>query len=163
MEGALVRLPNRDTIDAWPDAQPPMQKRAMGECQVASGAEHIRQYGWQPDFSGQNWTLLLLPVYSTYYLDDDDQPQPVLLNGRTGQITGTKKASMKRAKKYTRNLAILAALCFIVTMVLLYLRPNLAMLSFFLTLFLGLGAIVPVAQASRFNRSQQFDMPFVRK
>lgn len=160
LAGALVRLPNRNPVDAWPDAQPAFQKQASEECQSAAAAQHIRQYGWQPDFSAQNWTLLLLPIYSTYYLDDDGQPLPILLNGRTGQISGTKKASMKRAKKYARNLAILAAVLFLATLALLLLRPNLALFTLILTLFIGLGAIVPIAQASRFNRSQEFEIPF---
>ena len=155
IKGALVRLANRDRGDAWPDTQPRFRQLAAEECRKAIQSDHFRQFGWQPEFSNQRWSLFLAPLYSTWYLDDDGQAVPVLLNGRSGQIHGLKRASMKRAKKYTRNLAILAAIFFLASIALLLVDPTLGLLSLALTVLLGLGAITPVAYASQFNRREQ--------
>jgi hypothetical protein len=163
IEGALVRLPNRDRIDAWPDTHPRFRQLATAECQEASQSDHFRQFGWQAQFKNQRWSLLLVPLYSSWYLGDDSRPVPVLLNGRSGQFHGLKRASMKRAKTYTRNLAILAAIFFLVSIALLLVEPSLGVLSGLLTLLLGLFAIAPLAYASQFNRRQQsalFGGPF---
>jgi hypothetical protein len=154
-ERALVRLPNRDQTDAWPDTQPRFKQLAMGECQRASRSDHFRQFGWQAEYHNQRWSLLLAPLYSTWYLDDDGRPVPILLNGRSGQFHGLRRASMKRARAYTRNLAILAALLFLVSVALMVWSLSLGLVSLALTALLGLAAIVPVAYASQFNRRQQ--------
>lgn len=155
LDGALVRLPDRDQSDAWPDTQPRFKQLATADCQEATQSDHFRQFGWQAKYNNQRWSLLLAPLYSTWYLDDDGIPVPILLNGRSGQFHGLKRASMKRAKRYTRNLAILAALFFLTSVAVILLAPPLGLLSLALTMLLGLTAIVPVAYASQFNRRQQ--------
>jgi hypothetical protein len=160
VQKSMVRLPNRDQIDAWPDTQPRFQELAAQECRQAAGADHIRQYRWQAEYSNQNWSLLLLPVYSTWYVDDDQQPLPVLLNGRTGQFYGLKRASMKKARRAAIIIAALAALLFLLTLALLYVEPSLVVLTAILAFFTGIGAILPIAYVSRFNRAQDADIPF---
>ena len=160
LEETLVRLPNRDRQDAWPDTQPSFMELAAGECREAAEADHIRQYKWQAQYANQNWSLLLLPVYSTWYFDDDQQPRPVLINGRTGQLSGIMRASMKQAKRATTMIAIAAALLFLLTLVLLFFEPSLAFLTAVLAFAAGLSAIWPIAYVSRFNRDQKADMPF---
>jgi hypothetical protein len=157
---SLVRLPNRDPIDAWPDTQPTFKELAAAECRQAAGADHIRQYRWRAEYGNQHWSLLLLPVYSTWYLDDDRQPLPVLLNGRTGHFFGVKRASAKKARRATLVLAILAALLFVLTVVLLFLEPSLTLLTGLLAFFTAIGAILPIAYVSRFNRNQALEIPF---
>jgi hypothetical protein len=160
LDGAMVRLPNRDQQGAWPDTHPKFKELAAGECQEATGADHIRQYKWQAQYEDQHWSLLLLPVYSTWYFNDEEQPVPILLHGRTGQFSGIRRASMKRAKRVTTLVAILAALLFLLTLALLFLEPALALLTAMLAFFVGIGAILPIAYVSRFNRDQDADMPF---
>lgn len=152
LDGVMVRLPNRDPEDAWPDTHPTFKELAAEECRSAARADHIRQYKWQAAYANQNWSLLLLPVFSTWYVDDDDQPQPVLLNGRTGQIWGVMHASMKRARRFTVLLGILAVLLFIFTFILAFFEPSLAFLTALLGFAVGLGAIWPIIYVSRFNR-----------
>ena len=43
IENIFVRLPNRDTKDAWVEATPAIQTAAAEECRQAAGADHIRQ------------------------------------------------------------------------------------------------------------------------
>ena len=45
------------------------------------------------------WTLLLLPLLSAYYLDDEGAPQAVYINGQNGTISGVRRSSMKRAQR----------------------------------------------------------------
>ena len=159
LEQTLIRLPNRDRQDAWPDTQPLFMELAAGECREAAGADHIRQYKWQAQYANQDWSLLLLPVYSTWYYDDDQQPQPVLINGRTGKLSGVMRASMKQAKRATTLIAIGAGLLFLLTLILLFFEPSLALLTALFAFAAGLGAIWPIAYVSRFNRDQTEDIP----
>ncbi|MGB2911751.1 MAG: hypothetical protein WBB55_14300, partial [Anaerolineales bacterium] len=76
IENSFVRLPNRDTKDAWVEATPAIQTAAAEECRQAAGADHIRQFSWKPQYSNNNWTLMLLPLYTTYYLDAEKVAQP---------------------------------------------------------------------------------------
>jgi hypothetical protein len=115
---AIIRLPNRSTTDAWPDAVPPLQITAAEECRAAARANHIREFRWSSRYANQNWTMLLLPAYATYYLDDDGRPQPVLIHGQTGQVSGPRRASMKRARTIALIIVTVAAAIFTVSLIL---------------------------------------------
>lgn len=160
LQQSLVRLPNRDPIDAWPDTHPAFKELAAAECREAAGADHIRQFRWQAEYANQRWSLLLVPVYSTWYLDDDRQSLPLLLNGRTGHFFGVKRASRKKARRAALILATLATLFFLLTVALLFLEPSLILLTALLAFLTAICAILPIAYVSRFNRSQAIDIPF---
>jgi len=159
---ALIRLPNRDKVDAWPDTHLTFRQRATEECRQAAEADHIRQFGWNADYNNQSWSLLLLPIFSTFYLDDNNEPVPVLLNGRTGQLYGHKRASMKRAQRYSVALAIMAAFLFLITVLLLVTEPSLGAISGLAMIVVGVSAVLPIAYSSRFNRRQASDLVFDR-
>jgi hypothetical protein len=160
IQTAMLRLPNRASQDAWPDAKPAFQAAAVEECRQAAGADYLRHFSWQAEFRKQNWTLLLLPVYTTYYLDDENRPQPVLLHGQSGKISGLRRASAKRAQRTTITLLVIAALLFLISLALatasIFLPPALAIgvLGIVAALLVGLGALIPVATVWWFNRSQ---------
>lgn len=97
IHAGLVRLPDLSPDTAWSEAVPAFQKAAAQECQRACGAGHLRQYRWDARFTGLNWTLLLLPVFATYYLDEDGKRRPVLFHGQTGRASGQRRASTRRA------------------------------------------------------------------
>ncbi len=157
---ALVRLPNRSPDDAWPDALPALQQTAARECQQAAAAQHIRDFRWSPTFSGQHWTLLLQPVFTTYYLDDEGQPQPLLIHGQTGQLSGPRRASLKRAQRTALFIAAVAVLLFVLSvmgMVIGLVLPPVLLLGaigLLIALALGVGAVVPLAIVWRFNRKR---------
>jgi hypothetical protein len=96
---AFVCLPERPPKDAWTEAVAGFQQWATTECQEACAADHLRHFRWKAQFNHLHWTLLLQPVFSTYYLDDEGQPQTVLIHGQNGQIAGRRRASMRRAQK----------------------------------------------------------------
>jgi hypothetical protein len=110
---SFIRLPNRPPEDAWPAAEPGFMKDGTAECQKAAQADHIRDFRWTAEYDNFNWTQLLRPVYATYYLDDDGRPQPIYVNGQTGHISGSRRASMHRAQGMTINILIIAILFFL--------------------------------------------------
>ena len=158
LQGAFLRLPDRPTEDAWPEAVEALKQAAAEECCRAAGADHVRQFQWEPVFSDHHWTLLLLPVYLTYYLDDDGKPQQILLNGQTGQLSGQRRASMKRAQKAALWVLVAAALVFALSLGLVvvgFIVPPVMVvggLGILLALLIGLGAILPPAIAWNVNR-----------
>jgi hypothetical protein len=158
--GAFVRLPARSRQDAWPDALPRLQSLAAEECRLAAGADHVRDFRWTPEFHSQNWTLLLQPLYSTYYLDDEGQPQPVYLNGQSGLISGTRRASPKRAWRRSLTILIAAAVIFMISLVLALagalVPPLLAVggVGIFAAVLVAFAAAAPAIVVWQFNRSQ---------
>ena len=159
LDDVLVRLPDRSPAAAWTDAEPAFLATAAEECSQACAADHIRQFRWSPEYSSLNWTLRLLPVYATYYLDDEGQPCPVLLNGETGQISGLRRGSMKRAQQRALIIAAVAAVLFILSLVTglvgIAVPPLLvfAGIGGLIALGVGLGALVPIVRVWQFNRN----------
>ncbi len=158
LERACVRLPDRTTQDAWSDATAAFQNWAAGEVHRACGSNHLRQFNWQANFINPNWTLLLLPAYTTYYLDDENKPQAVLLHGQTGQSSGSRRASIRRAQRTSLIFAIIGMILSILGLAaggLGLVAPFLAPLAViglvagFLTL---LAALIPIGIAWDFNR-----------
>jgi hypothetical protein len=158
--GAVIRLPSRSQQDSWPDAVLPIYNAAAEEVRQASAADHLRQFRWNAEYSQPNWTYLLLPLLCTYYLDDDNHPQPVIVHGQNGYINGKRKASMARAQGTAMNLVIAAGLIFLVGLLLgagTLLFPPLGVIAgliFLLALALALGAVIPILVVWQFNRSR---------
>lgn len=155
---AFVRLPNRAPQDAWSDAQPAFQAAAAQECQQAASAGHMRQFTWSPEYANQNWTLLLLPVFATYYQDDENRPQPVLIHGQNGRLIGVRRASMKRGQKAALAMLVAAIVLFLLSLLvsaaslLLPVLLALGVLGMMAALLVGLGAVYPLAAVWWFNR-----------
>jgi hypothetical protein len=158
---AFVRLPNRSIQDAWPEAVPALQSAAAEECRKAAGADHLRDFRWSPEFGKQNWTLLLLPLYTTYYLDDEQVPRAVYIQGQTGSVSGSRRASPKRGQRAALTLLGFALAVFLIGLALAAASPLLPPLMVFsgiailLAILLGLGAIIPIAMVWQFNRSNR--------
>lgn len=165
LNDAFIRLPDRAPDDAWSEALPAFQTAAAGECMQAAGADHIRQFVWQPEFLEQSWSLLLLPAYTSYYLDDQQKPQPVVINGQNGALSGKRIASQQRAQKTSMILFALAVVACLISLGLaaagLVFPPAfvLAVISMILAFLLGLGAVVPVGMVWLFNRAQASTSP----
>lgn len=159
----VVRLPNRTPQDAWSDATPAFQAAATEECRLAAGANHIRQFRWQAQYHNQNWTLLLLPVYTTFYLDDERQPQQVLIHGQSGRIHGKRRASLQRAQTAALTTLAVAVVFFLLSLVLTALGvaiPPLLVIGgigLVVALLVGFGALIPLIMVWQFNRSQPQD------
>ncbi len=160
IQDCLIRLPNRSTQDAWSDAQPAFQDAASEECRQAAAADHIRQFSWQPSFHNHHWTLLLLPLYSTFYLDDAQNPIAVLINGQNGKVNGIRRASMKRAQRASLIILSVASVIFLLGLIfsvasMLY-PPTLVIgvIGLAIALLVAAAAILPLLNVWWFNRQK---------
>ncbi|MEW5871700.1 MAG: hypothetical protein AB1894_20695 [Chloroflexota bacterium] len=158
---SFVRLPDRAPQDAWSDAQPAFQAAAAQECQEATQAGHMRQFSWSPEYANLNWTLLLQPLFTTYYQDDEGRPQPVLIHGQNGRIVGVRRASMKRGQKAALTILAVAMVLFLASLLvsaaslLLPIMLAFGVLSMTAALLVGLGAVYPLIAVWWFNRQQR--------
>ncbi len=160
LSAAVVRAPDREPDAAWPDAELVVRQRAAGECQTAAQADHIRDFRWSPHYADRHWTLLLLPTYATHYLDDEGQPQQVLLHGQTGQLHGLRRGSMAQARSRALIIGAVALVIFVLGLLaalLGFVFPPLSMvglLAVLLALPIGAGAVIPIVRVWSFNRRQ---------
>ncbi len=161
---AIVRLPNRSPDDAWSTAQIALRTAAMAECQQATAADHIREFKWQATFHEQHWTQMLLPLYTTWYTDDDGKAQMIFLHGQTGKLFGSKRASMKKARKYALVFFVLASIIAALSLILLlgglYLATELmglASLGFMTAVFVGFLSLIPLGIAWYTNHVSYVD------
>jgi hypothetical protein len=160
LEQAYVRLPDHTPDEAWKEAEQAFITAATEECRKACSADHMRDFRWMFEFGQVNWTLLLLPVYTTFYSDDDGKPLPLLVHGQTGKMTGTRRASLKKARRMS--------LFFLISGILLFLFGLLAgqfngannfvdgltMVLVLAGIFCGIGSLYPVITAWDYNRKQ---------
>lgn len=157
---ASVRLPDRQPGDAWTDAAASFQSIGAEEVKQACAADHIRQFRWTATFTQLNWTLLLLPTFTTYYLDDEGRPQQVMIHGQTGRVTGSRRASMRRAQRASLIFLLVGFTISLLALIMGALSPMIPVLAPFAILGLVIGlpcslaALVPIAVAWDFNRKQ---------
>jgi hypothetical protein len=106
---AAVRIPTLEPQAAWPGAQTAFVHAAQAECQQAAGADHMRDFTIDAQYSGLNWTLLLLPAYVTWY-EEGGQVWPLLINGQIGHVSGARRASARKARNASLITGAIAAL-----------------------------------------------------
>lgn len=162
MKNVMVRLPNRPPDDAWPDAEASLKAAATTEVQQASQAEHIREFRWAAEYSDQHWTQMLVPIFATYYRDDDDKVQMVYVHGQTGVLAGKRRTSLKKARRYAAIIGIGAALLFTLSLVLAIIGffeaavLPWAGLGFMAGVGLGITAVLPILIAYSINNFGMF-------
>jgi hypothetical protein len=158
----VVRLPNRSPRDAWYDAARGFRDAAAAECRQAAAANHIREFGWSPQFGDLHWSQLLLPAYTTYYLDDDGAVRRVLVHGQSGRASGPRRGSIRRARNRAL-LVVVAALLLAAVALALALQLGISQAQFaedvpvptlILVFAVGYFALNPLLTVSKFNRQQ---------
>jgi hypothetical protein len=157
---AFLEVPDLPPESAWPLAKPIVDKKAGEICQKASGAQHFRNFAISANYAQLNWTQFYLPMYTTYYKDDDGQSQILVINGQTGRIEGPRLASRKRGLRIATIIAAIAGVFFIVTLISLllsFLVPEAATIAALLGIIgfgTGVIAIVPAVWPGQWNRKQ---------
>lgn len=157
VDGVMVRLPNRPPGDAWPEAEATLKTTATAEVCQAAKADHIRQFRWSAEHSDQHWTQMLVPIFASYYRDDDDVIRMVYVHGQTGELAGQQRASLKKAKRYSKVIAIGAALLFTVSLILGmigFFESSVlpwAMIGFMAAVGLAITAVIPLLIAYSIN------------
>jgi len=158
----LVRLPNRPPDDAWPEAVATLKMAATAEVKKATKADHIREFRWSAKHSDQHWTQMLVPIFATYYRDDDSIVRMIYVHGQTGELAGQQRASLKKAKRYSRFIAIGAALLFTLSLILAaigFFEESLlpwAGMGFMAAVGLGITAVLPILIAYSINNFDMF-------
>ena len=153
----IVRLPNRPPDDAWPDAEASLKTAATAEVRQAAKAEHIRDFRWAAEYSEQNWTQMLVPIFATYYRDDDGMVRMVYAHGQTGELAGERRASLKKARRYAAFIGIGAAFLFALSLILTIIGffesavLPWAMIGFMAAVGLGITAVLPILIAYSIN------------
>lgn len=154
---ALIRLPNRSTDDAFGDAKEQFRIRASEDIKTATESENVRDFRWKARYANLNWTQMLLPVYMTYYQDDEGKRRVVFVNGSSGQASGERRGSMKRAQQMTMRGLFITALIIAIAIVIAILNPlwdDIAAILAIIGTIIGIGSIIPVVQVWRFNSQQ---------
>ncbi len=109
---SAVRIPSLEPEAAWPGAESAFLRAAGQECSRATGADHIRDFTIEAQYSDLNWTLLLLPAYVTWYREGE-RAWPVLINGQSGRVSGVRRASARKANVTSLILGGVAVLLFV--------------------------------------------------
>ena len=93
----LVWLPERTPEEARPLAEEGLATPVAELCQRAAGAAARRGFRMRVAWSEHHWTWLLLPVWSSWYEDDEGRRHAVLVGGEAGGVTGVRQASQAAA------------------------------------------------------------------
>jgi hypothetical protein len=157
LQQVYVRLPQRSTKDAFIEAQEAFKERAGEEVQEAAAAEKIREFRWDASYSAENWSLMLLPIYISYYTDDEGKKRLVFVNGQSAHLSGQRRGSMKRAQQYMLIGLVAAAIVMLIALGLLLFAPDIENVPVFagiLAAIIGLASLFPVYQVWQFNEQQ---------
>jgi hypothetical protein len=161
LEGpAMLEVPDLPPENAWPFAQPAVDKATGEVCQRAAGAQHARNFSVKADYAKLNWTQFLLPLYATHYTDDDGQPQILIVNGITGALQGPLLASAKRGSRIAGTVAAVAGgliLLALIGLLLTTVLPEASLVAGLLGvlgLLTGIGAIFPAVWPKQWDRQQ---------
>ncbi len=157
---AILQVPELSPESAWPSARDRLERQAVEDCIKAAGAQHVRSSAVKLSYSDLNWTQMLLPLFATYYRDDDGNVHSILVNGQTGQMGGVRMASQRKGWKVAGISAGIGVALFLLALLFFALSTSLPALSgiggflAFISLCLGLFAIVPAVWPWQWNRKQ---------
>ncbi len=139
-----IAVPNIEPEIAWQSAQPIFEKLAHNDVVTACDADQIQDYHINPTFEDFNWTQVLLPVLSTYYLDDEGQYQVIMINGQTGEIKGKRIASQRKGFLYASIAFAIALATFLLGLGAFAIAPIIPPVSFLGLLFIPIAIIATV-------------------
>lgn len=161
LQGSLMEPPDVSQQLSWTQAEPQVIKLAEAECQQACEAQHSRNFTLDANYDEQNWTQLLLPLLSTWYRDDNQQPHVVILNGQSGKISGARMASPAKGKRKAGIAALVSLILLIIAGITAIISQEVSQLGCIPGIFLlfgvlvGFGALIPLTWSQRWNRKQE--------
>lgn len=156
LDRASIQLPAIEPEELREVAEDKFRRIAEKEILEATGAQHRQEINYRGDYKNMNWSKFLLPIYSSYYVDDHQRRHPVVMNAQSGKLYGRRMASLKKARKKTLGLAVLPVLVFLVSIVASLLSPISGVACIVGAAFLlGTLASIPLIRASVWNRRQE--------
>ncbi len=155
-EKATFLLPSRIPADAVNDMLPSLMGLAQDDVQSACRADHIRNFNWAPKIEQQNWTKLLMPVWSTWYKDEDDRKRMLFINATTGQGWGERIPSMRRTWQVGLYMLIVAAVFMVAGLTFGLLSNNWAVMGLMtLIVFVMMGSFLLMAVYTIFQKNKE--------
>lgn len=168
LKNALARIPDQPPESAWPAARARFDHAAAVSCQAASGGQHIDQFKIEAEYDELNWTQLLQPYYACAYQDDEGRLQTILINPFSGEFSGPRLASTRKAW-LASGIAAFASIVLLALGALLLagtaIAPPLSVLGILAIVFglaTAVGALEPMLWAWNWNRQQPLNNSSVR-
>jgi hypothetical protein len=158
LDRASVRVPSLLPEAAWPFAKSGFDRLTANDCQKAAAAQHVDEFTIEAEYENQNWTQLLLPVYTTAYRDENGKVYSILVHGQNGKIFGVRRASQRQARNWSLGIAALALICFVLGLLFAAgtaVAPPLGAISllfFGAALMIGVISPIPAIWAWNFNQ-----------
>jgi hypothetical protein len=171
LDGAVVRLPTLPPDAAWSQAVPVLTTAAGALAQGGAQAEHQRDLSLTATWTGLHWTWQLLPVWTTSYDDGAGQRWLLVVNGRTGRVTGARLKNTTTLWLVWGTLAalgfgsaLLGALLFAIGIPLLAVAVGavlfvIGIAMFVLGLLVGIFAAIPLFSGLSWNRAERAVQP----
>lgn len=156
LEQASVQMPGIEPQELQEAAENTLRHYAEKEILQAAGAQHRREINYRGAYKNLNWTQFLLPIYSSYYVDEKGLRHPVVMNAQTGRLYGRRLASIKKARNWTIGLAALPVLVFLISLlVAVFSTSNSAACVTGVAILLGFLSLIPLFRAASWNRRQE--------
>lgn len=159
-KGTLLWVPDLPPESAWPLAQTQLEEATANECQQACGAQHIRNFRLRAEYESLRWTQQLLPLFTTWYTDDEGNHHILYINGQNGMTGGVRLASQKKGWKLAGTILLAAALVLVTAIIFailgLLFPPSMALGGFLgmIAMIIACIAIIPAVWPWQWNRSQ---------
>lgn len=160
LQNALVRIPDLPPESAWPAARQRFDQSAAESCQVAAAGQHIDQFRLVAEYQAQQWTQLLQPYYASAYQDDEGRLQTILIDPFSGELSGPRLASTRKAWMVSGIAALVAIILLVLGAGLLAgtaIAPPLSVLGVLASVSgvaAAIFALAPILWAWSWNRRQ---------
>ena len=165
LQDAAILMPDLDPQQVTSAAEVKFTARAGAESMQAAGAQNRQEFNFRGKITNLNWTEFLLPLYSTYYADDDGKAHTVLVQAQSGKIYGARMASKRKARTLSLILAglVLLALCSALLVVFGSMQSD-GFASGTVLLVLALSAMlvvasIPLLRVNQWNANQRSKFP----
>ena len=126
-----IQAPDVAPDDAWPLAEPTFRRLAGEEVQRAVQGQHVREVHLAAEHPDQHWTLMLQPMWMTWYRTDKDEVLPVVVDAVGGEVKGAVLAGYTRAILWGSVIggagAFLLLLCLITAVLTIFVPPLIAL------------------------------------
>lgn len=153
LQNALVRIPDLPPDSAWPAARARFEQAAAESCQVAAGGQNIDQFRLDAEYHALQWTQLLQPYYASAYRDDDGRLQTILIHPFSGELSGPRLASTRKAWVVSGIAILIAVILLAIGLIAAPLSP-LGILAIIFGLVTAVSALAPILWAWNWNRHQ---------
>ncbi|MFT7520412.1 MAG: hypothetical protein ACI9MC_002558 [Kiritimatiellia bacterium] len=84
-----LQVPDLSPTESWGEAEPSFRRMAGEDVQRAVQGQHVRDVHVSADFPDQHWTLMLQPMWMTWYKTDSGEVLPIVIDAVDGEVVGS--------------------------------------------------------------------------